>query len=66
MAKALESEKLLKEAEEARLAHAARKEREAAESRYDRVKGGARGPLLVRLTNVVHEVLRGLLICHKS
>lgn len=33
LAKALESEKLLKEAEEARLAHAARKEKEAAESR---------------------------------
>lgn len=35
LAKTLESEKLLKEAEEARLALAARKEQAAAEARYD-------------------------------
>lgn len=40
LAKGLESEKLLKEAEEARLAHAARKEKAAAESRYACRTGG--------------------------
>eukprot|EP00752_Nemacystus_decipiens_P012874 g11397.t2 len=42
LAKALESEKLLKEAEEARLAHAARKEKEAAEAREKEKQEDAR------------------------